>query len=65
MTGPYKRKKYHFGDTHLKKGWRVKRKTKDLDEVTVDKFWFQKMLNMNVRRVLVYDLRLCLFVELV
>jgi hypothetical protein len=34
MVGPYKRKKYHFGDTHLKKGWRVKRKTKDLDEVT-------------------------------
>jgi hypothetical protein len=30
----YKRKKYHFGDTHLKKQWRTKRKTKDLDEVT-------------------------------
>ena len=29
----YKRKKYHFGDTHLKKQWRTKRKTKDLDEV--------------------------------
>ena len=21
MGGPYKRKKYHYGDTHLKKGW--------------------------------------------
>lgn len=30
----YKRKKYHRGDTHLKKGWRTKRRTKDLDEVT-------------------------------
>ena len=34
MGGPYKRKKYHYGDTHLKKGWRTKRRTKDLDEVT-------------------------------
>ena len=33
MPGPYKRKKYHFGDTHLKKGWRTKRRTKDLDQV--------------------------------
>lgn len=29
----YKRKKYHYGDTHLKKKWRTKRRTKDLDEV--------------------------------
>ena len=34
MGGPYKRKKYHYGDTHLKKGCRTKRRTKDLDEVT-------------------------------
>ena len=33
MPGPYRRKKYHFGDTHLKKGWSTKRRTKDLDEV--------------------------------
>ncbi len=33
MGGPYKRKKYHNGDTHLKKGWRTKRRTKDLDQV--------------------------------
>ena len=33
---PYKRRKYHFGDTHLKKQWRTKRKTKDLDEVSID-----------------------------
>ncbi|XP_014612045.1 PREDICTED: zinc finger protein 593 homolog [Polistes canadensis] len=32
----YKRKKYHRGDTHLKKGWRTKRRTKDLDEIDVD-----------------------------
>ena len=34
MPGPYKRKKYHAGDTHIKKGWRTKRRTKDLDEVS-------------------------------
>ncbi|KAL2715925.1 serine--tRNA synthetase-like protein Slimp [Vespula squamosa] len=32
----YKRKKYHKGDTHLKKGWRTKRRTKDLDEIDED-----------------------------
>jgi hypothetical protein len=31
MGGPYRKKKYHFGDTHLKKGWRVKRRTKVLE----------------------------------
>ncbi|RZF40614.1 hypothetical protein LSTR_LSTR007497 [Laodelphax striatellus] len=36
MPGPYKRKKYHFGDTHLKKRWRTKRRTKDLDEIDHD-----------------------------
>jgi len=36
MTGPYKRKKYHYGDTHLKKGWRVKRRTRDLDQIDGD-----------------------------
>jgi len=36
MTGPYKRKKYHFGDTHLKKQWRTKRRTKDLDQIDSD-----------------------------
>ncbi|XP_047121080.1 zinc finger protein 593 homolog [Schistocerca piceifrons] len=32
----YKRKKYHKGDTHLKKKWRTKRRTKDLDEIDED-----------------------------
>ncbi|XP_076231212.1 zinc finger protein 593 homolog [Calliopsis andreniformis] len=32
----YKRRKYHRGDTHLKKGWRTKRRTKDLDEIDED-----------------------------
>ncbi|XP_066590896.1 zinc finger protein 593 homolog [Prorops nasuta] len=32
----YKRKKYHRGDTHLKKGWRTKRRVKDLDEIDED-----------------------------
>ncbi|KAF6200222.1 hypothetical protein GE061_006525 [Apolygus lucorum] len=36
MPGPYKRKKYHFGDTHLKKRWRTKRRKKDLDEINED-----------------------------
>lgn len=31
----YKRKKYHYGDTHLKRKWRTKRRTKDLDEVFI------------------------------
>ena len=37
MGGPYKRKKYHYGDTHLKKSWRTKRRTKDLDQVSLQK----------------------------
>ena len=36
MGGPYKRKKYHYGDTHLKKGWRTKRRTRDLDQIDTD-----------------------------
>ncbi|EFN85725.1 Zinc finger protein 593-like protein [Harpegnathos saltator] len=32
----YKRKKQHRGDTHLKKGWRTKRRKKDLDEIDED-----------------------------
>lgn len=36
MGGPYRKKKYHFGDTHLKKGWRLKRRTKDLDQIDAD-----------------------------
>jgi len=35
-AGGYKRKKYHVGDTHLKKGWRVKRRTKDMDLIDED-----------------------------
>ncbi|XP_018329950.1 zinc finger protein 593 homolog [Agrilus planipennis] len=32
----YKRRKYHYGDTHLKKKWRTKRRTKDLDQIDED-----------------------------
>lgn len=32
----YKRRKYHYGDTHLKRRWRTKRRTKDLDQVDKD-----------------------------
>ncbi|KAJ8953072.1 hypothetical protein NQ318_013414 [Aromia moschata] len=28
----YKRRKYHYGDTHIKKKYRTKRRTKDLDQ---------------------------------
>nr|XP_033200004.1 zinc finger protein 593 homolog [Bombus vancouverensis nearcticus]XP_033200005.1 zinc finger protein 593 homolog [Bombus vancouverensis nearcticus] len=42
----YKRKKYHRGDTHLKKGWRTKRRTKDLDEIDED------LNDKNVERLL-------------
>lgn len=31
----YKRRKYHYGDTHLKRRWRTKRRTKDLDQVPI------------------------------
>ncbi|KAL3266455.1 hypothetical protein HHI36_010627 [Cryptolaemus montrouzieri] len=31
-----RRKKIHYGDTHLKKKWRTKRRTKDLDEINED-----------------------------
>jgi bud site selection protein 20 len=40
MGGPYKRKKYHRGDVHLKRRWRVKMRqgsrTKDLDQIDQD-----------------------------
>lgn len=36
MGGPYKRKKYHYGDTHLKKNWRTKRMTRHLDQIDSD-----------------------------
>ncbi|EZA60376.1 hypothetical protein DMN91_010803 [Ooceraea biroi] len=47
---PYKRKKYHRGDTHLKKGWRTKRRTKDLDEIDEDlkEENVEKLLNQEV-----------------
>lgn len=46
---PYKRKKQHRGDTHLKKGWRTKRRTKDLDEIDEDlKGNAEKLLNQEV-----------------
>jgi len=50
MGGPYKRKKYHAGDTHLKKGWRVKRRTKDLDQIDQDLApqTVDKLLNQDV-----------------
>ncbi|VVC93136.1 zinc finger protein 593 homolog [Leptidea sinapis] len=32
----YKRKKYHHGDTHLKKRWRVRNRKKDLDQIDGD-----------------------------
>ncbi|KAJ8971585.1 hypothetical protein NQ317_002868 [Molorchus minor] len=32
----YKKKKYHYGDTHLKRKWRTKRRTKDLDQIDED-----------------------------
>lgn len=31
-----KRKKYHVGDTHLKKRWRVRNRKKDLDQIDED-----------------------------
>ncbi|XP_029164715.1 zinc finger protein 593 homolog [Nylanderia fulva] len=46
---PYARKKQHRGDTHLKKGWRTKRRKKDLDEIDEDlKANTEKLLNQEV-----------------
>ncbi|XP_023946008.1 zinc finger protein 593 homolog [Bicyclus anynana] len=47
---PYKRKKYHNGDTHLKKRWRVRNRKKDLDEIDVDlkEENAEKLLNQEV-----------------
>lgn len=36
MPGPQRRKKFHRGDTHLRKGWRLRRRTKDLDQIDED-----------------------------
>lgn len=36
MPGPYRRKKTHFGDTHLQRRWRTKNRKKDLDEIDED-----------------------------
>ncbi|KAM0725459.1 Zinc finger protein 593-like protein [Formica fusca] len=44
---PYKRKTYHRGDAHLKKGW--SKRTKDLDEIDEDlKGNAKKLLNQEV-----------------
>ncbi|KAK3921731.1 Zinc finger protein 593-like protein [Frankliniella fusca] len=46
----YKRKKYHYGDTHLRKKWRTKRRTKDLDQIDEDlkEKNVEKLLNQEV-----------------
>ncbi|XP_028040033.1 zinc finger protein 593 homolog [Bombyx mandarina] len=46
----YKRKKYHCGDTHLKKRWRVRNRKKDLDEIDQDlkEENAEKLLNQKV-----------------
>ncbi|XP_071518688.1 zinc finger protein 593 homolog [Panulirus ornatus] len=36
MAGPQKKKRYHKGDTHLRKKWKTKRRTKDLDQIDED-----------------------------
>ncbi|XP_063628841.1 zinc finger protein 593 homolog [Cydia splendana] len=46
----YKRKKYHVGDTHLKKRWRVRNRKKDLDQIDDDikEENAEKLLNQDV-----------------
>ncbi|KAL0818384.1 hypothetical protein ABMA28_008857 [Loxostege sticticalis] len=46
----YKRKKYHHGDTHLKKRWRLRNRKKDLDQIDVDikEENAEKLLNQEV-----------------
>ncbi|XP_043198453.1 zinc finger protein 593 homolog [Amphibalanus amphitrite] len=36
MPGPQRRRKVHHGDTHLKKRWRLRCRTKDLDQIDED-----------------------------
>ncbi|XP_073948181.1 zinc finger protein 593 homolog [Choristoneura fumiferana] len=46
----YKRKKYHHGDTHLARRWRVRNRKKDLDEIDGDlkEEKAEKLLNQTV-----------------
>ncbi|CAG9791560.1 unnamed protein product [Diatraea saccharalis] len=46
----YKRKKYHHGDTHLKKRWRLRNRKKDLDEIDTDlkEDNAEKLLNQDI-----------------
>ncbi|XP_037072523.1 zinc finger protein 593 homolog [Pollicipes pollicipes] len=50
MPGPQRRKKMHHGDTHLKKRWRLRCRTKDLDEIDADleKKNAEKLLNQEM-----------------
>lgn len=46
----YKRKKYHYGDTHLQRRWRTRNRKKDLDQINEDLTQenSQKLLNQAV-----------------
>ena len=39
MPGPYRKKKTHFGDTHLQRRWRTRNRKKDLDEVILSLYY--------------------------
>ncbi|KAI5632342.1 zinc-finger double-stranded RNA-binding domain-containing protein [Phthorimaea operculella] len=50
MPGPTKRRKYHSGDTHLARRWRVRNRKKDLDQIDEDlkDEKAEKLLNQDV-----------------
>ncbi|KAJ2940179.1 hypothetical protein O0L34_g11742 [Tuta absoluta] len=50
MPGPTKRRKYHNGDTHLARRWRVRNRKKDLDQIDEDlqDEKAEKLLNQDV-----------------
>ncbi|XP_014283499.1 zinc finger protein 593 homolog [Halyomorpha halys] len=50
MPGPYRRKKTHYGDTHLQRRWRTRNRKRDLDQIDGDlkEENAEKLLNQEV-----------------
>lgn len=47
MGKPQRRKKMHYGDTHLQRRWRTRNRQKDLDEVS-----FLNMFRHNLEKII-------------
>lgn len=42
MGKPQRRRKVHFGDTHLQRRWRTRSRKRDLDQVNIRKILYTK-----------------------